>query len=103
MIRIPETHRVEIRQEEGFTQVYVDGVRIKRVREIDFHQSVDEAPTVELNIYGAPTMNIDAFIELRASADEFLAWLDKRIKESEGDVKDALMECRRRYVRLLGG
>lgn len=103
MIRIPETHRVEIRQEEGVTQVYVDGVRVKRVREIDFHQSVDEAPTVELKILGAPTMNIDAFVEIEVSADEYLEWLDEKIKESEGDVKYALRECRGRYMSLLGG
>ena len=100
---LPGTHRVEIRQDEGYTAVFIDGVRVKRVREIEYHQSVDEAPTVEVKILGAPTMNIDAFVELEASADEYLEWLDEKIKESEGDVEYALRECRGRYMSLLGG
>jgi hypothetical protein len=103
MIKLDGTHKVEIRQEDGATFVFIDGVQMKRVREVSFHQSVDEAPTVKLNIFGAPVVNADAFVEIDISSDEYKAWLDKRIDESDGDVKYALMECRGRYMRLLGG
>lgn len=103
MIRTIDTHRVEIRQEDGYTQIYVDGAKIKRVRDISFHQSVDYLPTVTLDIYGAPTMNMDAFVEIRAAADEYLEYLDEKIQNSVGDVKYALMESRGIYKRLLGG
>lgn len=103
MIRTIGTHRVDIRQyDDGHTAVTVDGTRIKRVREIIFHQSVDELPVLKLNIFGAPTLNMDAFVEIETSSDEYLKYLDEKIENSEGDVKYALMECRGRYKMLLG-
>lgn len=101
MIETVDTHRVEIRQENG-TQVYVDGLRLKRVREVSFHQSTEEAPTIKVSVYGAPTMKMDAFVEIESGADKYLEWMDKKIEESEGDVRYALMECRGEYRRLLG-
>lgn len=103
MIKTVGTHRVEIRSEDETTKVFVDGARIKRVREVNFHQSVEEAPTVSLKIFGAPTLNTDAFVEIDSSADEFLKYLDKKIENSKGDVRYALMECRGYYMQLLGG
>ena len=102
MIKLDGTHKVEIRQ-DGYTQVYVDGVKLRRVREINFHQSTEEAPNITLDIFGAPTLNMDAFVEIKASSDKYLEYLNEKIKESEGDTMYVLMECRSRYLALLGG
>ena len=101
MISLKGTHKVEVRQ-DGYTQVFVDGMRVKRVREINFHQSVEEAPTITLDIYGAPTLNIDAFVEIKVSNDEFQEYLNAKIERSAGEVKYALMECRAKYLSLMG-
>ena len=42
--------RVRIASENGITKVYVGDKQIRGVKEITFHQSVEEAPSVSISI-----------------------------------------------------
>lgn len=56
-------HRVEIKR-DGYTKVYVDGVEVRRVREVTFHESVEEAPMVTITLLGDVDISVDAIVEI---------------------------------------
>lgn len=94
--------RVKIESVDGYTHVYVEGKEVRRVREISFHQSVDEFPVVQLEVYSHPSIETDALVDITYSPDEYLKWLDKMVEESEGDDKIAFKMCRARYLSYFG-
>lgn len=102
MIVLDGAKKVRIEGVDGYTHVFIDGEEIRRVREITYHQSVEEAPTVKLDVFANPSIEMDALVEVNYSADEYLKWLDKMVEESDGDAKIAFTICRARYLSYFG-
>ena len=102
MIELNCEKKVRIEAVDGGTHVFVDGKEIHRVREITYHQSVEEAPIVKLDVYANPSIEMDALVEVKYSADEYLKWLDKAVEESEEDAKIAFEICRAKYLSYFG-
>lgn len=102
MIVLNGEKKVRIEAVDGYTHVFVDGKEIRRVREITYHQSVEEAPIVKLDVFANPSIEMDALVEVKYSADEYLKWLDKMVEESEGDAKIAFEICRSKYLCYFG-
>ena len=102
MIELNGEKKVRIEAGDGYTHVFVDGKEIGRVREITYHQSVEEAPIVKLDVFANPSIEMDALVEVKYSADEYLKWLDKMVEDSEGDGKIAFEMCRARYLSYFG-
>lgn len=94
--------KVRIESEGGYTHVFIDGKQVRRVRAVTYHQSVDEAPTVKLDVYANPSIEMDALVEVNYSADEYLKWLNKMVEESEGDAKIAFKICMSKYLCYFG-
>lgn len=101
MIELKGEKKVRIENTEGYTHIFIDGEEIRRVREISFHQSVDEFPVVELTVYGIPSIDIDANVEVNYMPDEYLKWLNEMIEENERD-KGIFKMCRARYLSYFG-
>ena len=101
MIEMSGAQKVGIKTIDGQTHVFVNDEEVKRVREISFHQSVDEFPIVHLDVYAEPVIEMDANVEVSYSPDEYLRWLDKEI-ENEGPWKPAFMMCRAKYLSYIG-
>ena len=102
MIVLDGEKKVRIETVDGYTHVFVDGKEIRRVREITFHQSVYKVPTVKLDVFANPSIEMDALVEVNYSADEYLKWLDKMVEESEEDAKIAFEICRSKYLCYFG-
>lgn len=102
MIVLDGEKKVRIKAVDGYTHIFVDGKEISRVREITFHQSVDEMPVVKLDVFANPSIEMDALVEVNNSADEYLKWLDKAVEESEEDAKIAFEICRAKYLSYFG-
>lgn len=102
MIEMSGAQKVSIKTIDGYTHVFVNDEEVKRLREISFHQSVDEFPIVNLDVYANPSIEMDALVEVKYSADEYLEWLDKMVEESEGNGKIAFKMCRARYLSYFG-
>jgi hypothetical protein len=102
MIELNGEKRIKIESEDGYTHVYVGGKEVRRVREISFHQSVDEFPVVKLEVYSHPTIETDALVDITYSPDEYLEWLDRMVEEKEGDEKIPYEVCRAHYLRCFG-
>lgn len=102
MIVLNGEKKVRIEAVDGYTHVFIDGKEIRRVREITYHQSVDEVPTVKLDVFANPSIEMDALVEVNYSEDEYLKWLDKAVEVSEEDAKIAFEICRARYLSYFG-
>ena len=102
MIELNGEKRVKIESEDGFAHVFVEGKEVRRVREISFHQSVDEIPVVKLEVYSHPTIETDALVDITYSPDEYMEWLNRMVEESEGDDKIPYEICRARYLSYFG-
>lgn len=102
MIVLNGEKKVRIETGDGYTHVFIDGKEIRRVREITYHQSVDEVPTVKLDVFANPSIEMDALVEVNYSEDEYLKWLDKAVEVSEEDAKIAFEICRARYLSYFG-
>lgn len=102
MIVLNGEKKFRIEAVDGYTHVFIDGKEIRRAREITFHQSVDEVPTVKLDVFANPSIEMDALVEVNYSEDEYLKWLDKAVEVSEEDAKIAFEICRERYLSYFG-
>lgn len=50
-----DNQKIKIKTEGGYTKVYVGDTQIKGVREIKFHQSVETAPTIQIEVLALDT------------------------------------------------
>lgn len=90
-------HEVEITHDD-YTRVYVDGKEVRRVREISFHESIEEAPTITLDICDAPSFKGEAIVDLTISDDPYVKWLMEEIEKRKDDSRYVLKECLARYL-----
>lgn len=63
--RTSAMHDIEVKTNDKLrTSVLIDGKEINGIRKIDFHTSVDEVPTFNLELVGIPDMSVlgDVFI-----------------------------------------
>ena len=93
---------VKITSEDGYTQIYVEGKQIRRVRAVSFHQSVTEMPYVWLDLFAFPEIEMKALVDVTYSEDEYIKWLDRMVEEADKDEKPAYQMCRARYLSYFG-
>ena len=50
------------------TQYFIDGHKVPRVKSVDFHVSVDEVPTFNFEMMGAPDIELECLAQISVSS-----------------------------------
>ena len=59
LISLPESFaKVEIKNQDGCTKVFVNGNKVEKIRKIKFEQSVETMPHFEISTMGRPNIEI---------------------------------------------
>lgn len=63
-------HRIRVVTPDSMypTHVYLDGKKLKGVRSVDYHISVDEVPTVTIEFYGQ-SIEMDGYVHNKRRSD----------------------------------
>lgn len=76
------------------TQCYIDGKRMEKVKSVDFHVGVDEAPAFTFETIGLPDLDVFGEVRLKfvpETAIQAAAILQKEFAESE-ELRKALIK-----------
>lgn len=97
--------KVEIRKDGEHTRIFVDGNEVRRVRGYELTESVEELPTMRIEVMGAPAVvmdNVDVGIYTRYG-DSYLEWLDRQISDCD-DIhqRNIYRLCRASYCFYFG-
>ena len=101
LISLPESFaKVEIKNQDGCTKVFVNGNKVEKIRKIKFEQSVETIPCFEISTMGRPDIEIFGDI----SFDFTPKTTEEAFEVLQHEVKNSMKfrsEMKGRFMRVL--